>query len=309
MKMKDTENARKAIKLIVYSAAVLLTVLFFAGCTHAADLSCAVPEAAHMKENRFSCVFDGVKHDLILDLPEKTEGAPLIIMLPGYGNTAESFRSSVHFEQEAISQGYAAVYVTGARNPNDPVSAVGWNSGIGAGGNDDVTFLTSLAKLLQKEYSFDDERTFAAGFSNGGFMAHRLAMEAGDTFSACVSVAGLMPADIWDARNAANSVSFFQITGEKDDVIPKNSDGSAKYAKHPAIEDVMAYWADSNGLDRCGSEETGKGSVLTKCRGGQTPVQVWTLFVKDGRHSWPGVKLNGIDTNSLILDFFDAVAP
>ncbi len=293
----------------ILPASMLLAALIFIGYVFAADFSETRLEIVHLKDNSFSCSFDGVKHIFILDLPKKTEKAPLVIMLPGYGNTAESFRTSVHFEQEANFRGYAVAYVTGAPDPNNPISANGWNSGIGAEGNDDVDFLVSLAKYLQKEYSFDKGRTFAAGFSNGAFMAHRLAMDAGSTFSACVSVAGLMPAKIWNARNDRNNVSFFQISGEKDDVVPKDSDGSAKYAKDPAIEKVMEYWAASNGLDICESEDTGKGSVLTKCRGTQTHNQVWTLFVKEGRHSWPSVKQNGIDTNSLILEFFDSVSP
>ncbi len=288
---------------------ILLLLLFIFRCIQAEDPSGTVLEAVRLEGNSFSCSFDGIRHNFILDLPEKTEGAPLVIMLPGYGNTAESFRDSVHFEREANPLGYAAAYVTGSRNLNDPVSAVGWNSGIGNEGNDDVGFLTALARYLQEEYSFDEKRTFAVGFSNGAFMAHRLAMEADSTFSACVSVAGLMPEKIWNGRKDRNNISFFQITGEKDDAVPKNSDGSAVYAKDPAIEDVMAYWAGSNGLDLCESETAGKGSVLTKCRSGETPNQVWHLFVKNGRHSWPGADLNGIDTNSLILEFFSAAVP
>ena len=199
--------------------------------------------------------------------------------------------------------------MTGARNPNDPLSSIGWNSGIGAEGNDDTAFLTALAKYLQKEYSFDEHRTFAAGFSNGAFMVHRLAMEAADTFSACVSVAGLMPVKIWEARKERSDVSFFQISGEMDDVVPKNSDGSAAHAKDPAIEDVMSYWAGSNRLDHCVSEEIGNGSVLSKCSGEQSPNRVWHLLVKDGRHSWPDKKQNGIDTNRLILAFFNEAVP
>lgn len=43
---------------------------------------------------------------------------------------------------------------------------------------------------------------------------------------------------------------------------------------------------------------------------GELPVgQVWHLFVKNGRHSWPSEKLNGIDANRLILEFFAAVSP
>ena len=31
--------------------------------------------------------------------------------------------------------------------------------------------------------------------------------------------------------------------------------------------------------------------------------RVWSLSVKDGRHSWPEEKITGIKTNTLILDF------
>ena len=265
-------------------------------------------EVTHLEKNSFSCVFDGVKHVFLLDLPENSEGAALVVMLHGYGNTAESFRSRVHFEQVANPRGYAVVYVTGAPNPNDPVSATGWNAGIAPAGNDDAAFLSSLARYLQQAYSLDEERTFAVGFSNGGFMAHRLAMEAGDVFEACVSVAGMMPAKIWDERKETNSISFFQIYGEKDELIPKYSDGSAGYAKDPAIEDVTAYWASSNGLALCETQEIGNGSVLTRYWGEQIPDQVWNLFVKNGRHAWPDEEQNGIDTNSLLLTFFDAVS-
>lgn len=266
-------------------------------------------EVVHMKGNTFSCTYENTRHIFVLDLPENTEGEPLVIMLPGYGNSAESFRNTIHFEQGANASGYAVAYVTGAPNPYDLVSSVGWNSGISAEGNDDTAFLVSLVKYLQNEYSLDGKRTFAVGFSNGAFMTHRLAMEAGEIFSACVSVAGLMPVKIWDERKAENSVSFFQITGEKDDVVPKNIDGSAKYAKDPAIEDVMTYWAESDRLEICKSDTMENGSVMTKCQSDENQNQVWHLFVKNGRHSWPSEKLNGIDANRLILEFFAAVSP
>ncbi len=290
----------------IFLAAISFLFLYVFISAQAEDETGLIVE--HIDKNRFSCRYDGVKHNFILDLPERTEGAPLVVMLPGYGNTAESFRDTVHFELDANMLGYAVVYVTGARNPNDPLSSVGWNSGIGIDGNDDVSFLVSLAKYLQKEYSFDDSRTFAVGFSNGAFMVHRLAMEAGDIFPACVSVAGLMPAKIWNERRETNDISFFQITGEKDDAIPQTGSGSAKYAKDPAIEDVMSYWAESDGLDLCDREETESGVLLTKCGSKEKPNQVWNLLIPNGRHSWPSVKMNGIDGNDLILEFLESVS-
>ena len=287
---------------------VILILLFSFGMTPADAASQTELSVTPLKESSFSASFDGVDHSFILDLPPVTDGAPLVFMLPGYGNTAESFRRMVHFEQDANKLGYAVAYVTGAQNPDDRTSAVGWNYGIENNKNDDVSFLTALAKYLQKEYSFDRSRTFAVGFSNGAFMVHRLAMESDDTFSAFVSVAGTMPRSIWDSRKGEHTVSFFQITGEKDDVIPKNYDGSAKYAQAPAIEDVMDYWADSNGLDTCESEKIGNGSLITKYRNEEKMNQVWHLFIKTGRHSWPDKKLNDIDINRLIIDFFDSVS-
>ena len=286
----------------------ILILLFSFVMTPADAASQTELSVTPLKESSFSARFDGVDHSFILDLPPVTDGAPLVFMLPGYGNTAESFRRMIHFEQDANKLGYAVAYVTGAQNPDDRTSAVGWNYGVGNNKNDDVSFLTALAIYLQKAYSFDRSRTFAVGFSNGAFMVHRLAMEAGDTFSAFVSVAGTMPGKIWDSRNDEHTVSFFQITGEKDDVIPKKYDGSAKYAQAPAIEDVMDYWAASNGLNACESEEVGRGSLITKYRSEEKMNQVWNLFIKNGRHSWPDEKLSGIDINRLIIDFFESVS-
>ena len=110
-------------------------------------------------------------------------------------------------------------------------------------------------------------------------MNHRLAMEAQNTFTACVSVAGKMPGRIRDNRNETNHIGFLQITGGKDDLIPKNSDGSARFAKDPAIEDVIEYWAQSNGLYAVTEENLTNYAVLTKYtdeNGGN--VNVWHLL-------------------------------
>ncbi|MCR5766829.1 MAG: prolyl oligopeptidase family serine peptidase, partial [Treponema sp.] len=265
-----------------------------------------------VSKNRFTCSFDGINHDFIIDLPENSQKAPqkntpLVILLPGAGNTAEAFRTTIHFEEKANQRGYAVVYVTGARNKNEPTGPIGWNSGITNDGNDDVGFLVELTKYLQEEYSFDKKRTYAAGFSNGGFMIHRLAMEAGHTFAACVSVAGKMTEKIWEQKNKRNTVGMFQISGEKDKTVPKKSDNSASFSKDPAIEDVMTYWAQSNNLKLSNTTEIGAASTLTKwCGKRKNQKQVWHLFVKDGHHAWPTEKINRIDANSLILDFFEA---
>ena len=261
-------------------------------------------DVQNRSDNIFTCSYEGVKHDFLVFLPDSTDGAPFVLMLHGYGESSGSFCSRVHFEEEACKRGFGVIYVDGAPDPNDATSASGWNSGIGREGNNDTAFLCSLAAYLEKEYSFSKDRAYAVGFSNGAFMTHRLAMEASDVFSGLVSVAGKMPEKVWNSRNTENHVSFFQVTGQKDDVVPKNSDGSSKYSSDPAIEEVMDYWAGSNGLKESSEEVIGKGSVLTKYSG-EGEKKVWNLMVKGGRHSWPEESLCGFDMNSLILDFLE----
>ena len=262
-------------------------------------------DVSQISDGKYTCTYENVKHDFVIYLPENAENAPFVVMLHGYGESAEGFCSNVHFEEEACEKGYAVIYVDGATDPNDSTSSKGWNSGISNDGNNDVAFLCSLAKYLEKEYSFNEERAYAVGFSNGAFMTHRLAMEGASVYTGVVSVAGKMPENIWKNKNEKNNISFFQITGEKDEVVPKNSDDSAKYSKDPAIEDVMDYWVSSNDLKQVDSTQIGNESVLTKYSNDDTSVRVWNLDVKNGRHSWPDESLCGFDMNSLILDFFE----
>ena len=263
-----------------------------------------IENVTEVSEGKFTCSFADLEHDFIIDFPEKVEGSPLVIMLHGYGQNAESFRLSCGFEKDACQAGYTVVYVTGAKSSGDATGATGWNSGVGDSDNPDVAFLKAFADYIHEKYKTDKDRVYAVGFSNGAFMTHRLALEAGDTFSAVVSVSGMMPESIWETRPDGLSVGVFQVTGEKDDVVPKNSDGSADTSINPAIEDVIEYYKLANDMTDAGSEDIGKASTLSKYENTDTGKSLWNLFIKDGRHSWPDEGVTGINMNQLILDYF-----
>ena len=267
----------------------------------------------NIEGNRFAFTVNNKTYGYYLDFPlngqdfspDLIKNTPLVVMIHGANNTGEAFRLTTKFHEQANERGYTVVYVTAAAYEK---SGVTWNSGISSEGNDDLLFFRTLVEYLENEFELDTARTFAIGFSNGGFMVQRLAMEAGDVFEACVSVGAKMPAKVWNERNEKNNIGYFQITGENDEVVPKNSNGSARFSKDPAIEDVMDYWAESNGLTKQTQEVIGDGSILYKWQSadeGKKSAQVWHLLVRSGHHSWPSMLYNKIDTNSLILDFLD----
>ena len=264
-------------------------------------------DISEQEPNRFSCTFDGVRHELIIDLPENPEDSALVLMLHGYGSSAEAFRLDTRFHEDANVRGYTVVYVTGAPDPKDSTSANGWNYRDSEGGNKDVEFLSALALYIQNRYHTDSSRCYVAGFSNGAFMCHRIALESKGTFSAVISVAGSVNGRIWEARPSSLDIGLLQITGQKDDVIPKLSDGSYRYSDSPAIEDVITYYVDANDLGMLESGAIGKASRIDRYSSDGNPIKVWHLVVNDGRHSWSGGELTGIDTNSLILDYLDSL--
>ena len=266
-------------------------------------------DISEKRENVFSCTYDDVKHEFLLCLPEVTENAPLVVMLHGYGGSAEQFKMDSAFEETANPAGYAVCYVTGATDPDNQKYAAGWNSEVKEECHDDVGFLIALAEYLKTEYSFDENRIYVAGFSNGAFMTHSLAMEASDTYSGFISVAGSMQPSVWETKNSENDISFFQLTGEVDEAFPKHSDGTAEKSDSPAIEDVMDYWVSSNGLSLSETDEIGVDnvSILKKYTSDDKKNQVWDLFVTNGAHSWYTTSINEVDTNSLIIEFLESI--
>lgn len=280
----------------VKTAAVLAALALFLLCGTVAFAEAAECSFSYMGEERS-----------YLECAPEGEVRGIILMLHGYGSDAKSFRLSTGIDVPANLRGYSVVYVDGVPNPDDPTSATGWNSGIGDSTVDDVGFLKALAGNLQEKYGLTRNETFAAGFSNGAFMTYRLALEAGDCFSAVASVAGMMPASVWDSRGEAPDISLLQIYGTKDDAVPKNADGSARFTKAPAIEDVLDYFISAQGLTETGTEEISARATLTKSSGEAKSNRIWQVLIKDGRHSWPEEKYCGFNPAEVILDFFSDV--
>lgn len=111
---------------------------------------------------------------------------------------------------------------------------------------DDSAFLRNLIESVQDTYAIDEFRIHIAGFSNGGFMAHRMAIDHSDILASIASQAG---ANFHDAQNyqPTHPVHVLQIHGTSDGTI-LYSGGSILGAQYPGAPQTQANWAVYNKL-------------------------------------------------------------
>ncbi len=260
-----------------------------------------ITDVVQTKDNAYECQFEGMTFRFMLFLPEKVDGnTPLILMMTGLNNNSSGFKLQTHMDETACPRGYAVCYV----EPGLGTRGKGWDCGLWDTNEvDSLDYLVNLVIYLQDEYGLSKTKAFAAGFSNGGFMGHRVAMEASDTFVAVASVAGVMTTKIWDERVDKTSIGVLEIYGTSDPIFSQDSTATA--FPYQPIEEVMKYWVQANGLSPSGVEQLSAKAELTKYTAFLNKNQVWSVKIDGGEHVWPTEDVAGFNTNELILDFFD----
>ena len=99
---------------------------------------------------------------------------------------------------------------------------------------------------------------------------------------------------------------FFKLLVKKITLFPKKLDNSVATAIDPAIEDVIEYYVQANGLEIKEDVKIAS-STLTKYKSNFSDKKIFHLLVDEGNHSWPTEQINGIDTNKLILEFLKSI--
>lgn len=245
--------------------------------------------------SEYSCNYKNTNRKFVLCLPEVIEEneTPLIIMLHGLGGDAGCFMEDIKFHKEANSRGYGVVFVSSMHS--------GWDNTDSKEGRLEESFLLDLASYLQKKYKLNKKVLFAGGFSNGAFMCHKLGVSKKQKFTAVVSVAGMMPKNVWGNKSSKCKTGLLQINGTKDDVVPMKLTGSDKYNPNPAIEEVIEYYAKQNKLyDLKSEEKISHNSVAVKFG-----KKVWFILSQDTFHAWPKEEFTHYKVNDIILEFLD----
>jgi polyhydroxybutyrate depolymerase len=120
-----------------------------------------------------------------------------------------------------------------------------------------VSYLLALVQSIQAHYNVDPQRIHLLGQSNGGFMCHRMACEAPETFASVVSLSGAL----WNDQSVcqpSEPIHVLNIHGTLDPIIfwlggylPPN------LTPYPGVETTAAFWAAHNG---CSTNPTNLGN-------------------------------------------------
>ena len=261
---------------------------------------------------KFTYRHQGMEREYWLYLPEKlSEDAPLVLLLHGYKASAEGYRPEM--VEVAEENGFALCYPQGAVDGRGKTC---WNVGYPFQEGlktDDVDFLCSLARHLQKEHGLSRRNTFLTGMSNGGEMCYLMAYLRPDVFAAFAPIAGLSMEWSYRKYEAEKAVPIMEVHGTEDKTSlwagdPFNEGGWGAYL---AVPQAVAYWAAKA---RCTHEETielpliRNKVVLHKYKGGEpaweggpaTEVRLYEVI--GGKHTWA---LNDMDTCREIWNFFE----
>jgi len=166
----------------------------------------------------------GVKHSYRTYVPKDLpKGAPLVLVMHGSGEGPQRIRigTGYAFERLADQHGFAVVYPKAYASDWNDCSRIGDKELNGVRG-DDVGFLSALVDKLVSELALNPARVFAAGVSNGGSMAMRLALEQPSRYKAVAAVVANVPAaENFQCKPAAQKATSVMImNGTEDPLVP-----------------------------------------------------------------------------------------
>jgi len=251
--------------------------------------------------------FEGINRKYFVFLPKNFSSdiqVPLVIDLHAYGDTAGTEMNYTRMTEVADTAGFIVAYPSGLPN---------WNSGLGdnpswpTSNADDVGFISALIDTLSNRYNIDLKKVYACGYSNGGFMAHKLACQLSRRIAAIASVGGVMSVGTKDNAAPVRKMKILQIHGTADVFVPM--EGETGWL---SVNQTLAYWTDFNNCPLDQAQKTtlpdldpSDGCLVEKTTYQNCANNNNVIYYKviNGGHTWPGADPPGYNAGLTTHDF------
>lgn len=213
---------KKYLKII----AVILGIIVFIGVIAYVYLGYAPkPTPPELSKNiRSATIKIGrLTRDYLFYIPKDLPAnAPLVIVLHASLQDAQAMRISTAYEFERLAEveKFVVIYPNGYKNNwNDCRKTASYPARIM--NIDDKSFISQLIDKFNEDYKIDPKRVFATGYSNGGHLAFRLAMELPNKITAIAVIAASLPTSSNnDCQESKKFVPTMIINGTADPINP-----------------------------------------------------------------------------------------
>lgn len=185
---------------------ILVVTTLFIACKK--EESGPIPEPDYeIGKNVFTTLIDGDVREYLIHVPsiyDPTEATPVVFMLHGTTGFGERFYNISGWKEVGEVENILTVYPSSWQYCfiEDGVvkNTTRWNviQNVYCPGEtpkDDIVFLKQVVDELKQRFNVDSQRIYISGFSNGGAMAGRCAVEMSDIFAAVVEASGNLPKD------------------------------------------------------------------------------------------------------------------
>ena len=176
---------------------------------------------------------------------------PVVVSLHGYSGNGLSNAAYMHHFDSIHENEHLLIYPDGTTNW---LGMRYWNATDACCQNvvwatpvDDVSYILSLIDEAIQNYGADPDGVVITGLSNGGFMSHRMACEAGGSIRAIVALNGVT----WDDFSRCPDTGrpdILHVHSTADGVIAYNG-GAIGGIDYPSATETIGYWADRSGCD------------------------------------------------------------
>jgi polyhydroxybutyrate depolymerase len=168
--------------------------------------------------------------------------ASLLIALHGLGDNMTNF-SNIGFNYIADTANIICVFPQAV---SDPYAGAAWNSGAGLSGYypnagvDDIGFINAMIDESISVYAIDISRIYLCGFSMGGFMTEKMALQSNSKIAAFASMSGTIGSNI-SIYNPGRHLPIAHFHG--------TSDSTVKYTGNIYgidADSLVHFWVHNN---------------------------------------------------------------
>lgn len=266
--------------------------------------SCVLSSTFVKAQTQESYTFDGEERTFVYYVPSNWDASqqyPLLIVLHGLTQTGNGIMNITGFNEIADANNAIVCYPDGLN--------ASWNADMNSLNSevDDLGFIESLVTYFETNYNTNPYRRYLCGFSNGGYLSHKITSESELCFAAIGTVAGNMSTTTAANFNPSFPTSVLHIHGTADGVVPYNG-GAASGA---SVDEVMSLWKsylscdmdpefiempNTNLFDLSYPEKY----VYQNCMG----ASLEHIKVIGGGHQWPGIATLFGGLGTINMDFY-----